>query len=130
MNAELTPSILAELRAQLTQRREQLRAHIAGERGTEGATDTPISDATTDAPGDRGDASVDLEAWDTGHQELLDSQAQLAEVEHALAKFETNTYGLCEECGRPIPLSRLRAIPEARYDVEHQAEHDRAAERR
>ena len=26
----------------------------------------------------------------------------LAEVEHALSKFEKGTYGLCDSCGRPI----------------------------
>jgi RNA polymerase-binding transcription factor DksA len=26
---------------------------------------------------------------------------------------------MCEGCGRPIPVARLRIIPEARFDVEH-----------
>ncbi len=47
---------------------------------------------------------------------------QLAEVEHALGKFAQGTYGRRERCGEPIPLARLRAFPDARYDVVHQAE--------
>ena len=39
---------------------------------------------------------------------------QLAEVEHALQKFEDNTYGLCESCGQPIDPARLEALPQAR----------------
>ncbi len=58
---------------------------------------------------------------------MLDLTMQLIEVEHALAKLERGSYGLCERCGRPIPLARLRALPEARYDVEHQAEVDARA---
>jgi DnaK suppressor protein len=38
---------------------------------------------------------------------------QLAEVEHALQKFEEGTYGLCDNCGQPIPPDRLEALPQA-----------------
>ena len=38
---------------------------------------------------------------------------QLASVEHALAKFEEGTYGLCDNCGQPIPSERLEALPQA-----------------
>ena len=38
---------------------------------------------------------------------------QLAEVEHALHKFEEGTYGLCDNCGQPIDPARLEALPQA-----------------
>jgi DnaK suppressor protein len=38
---------------------------------------------------------------------------QLAEVERALDKFEQGTYGLCDNCGRPIDTARLEALPQA-----------------
>ena len=38
---------------------------------------------------------------------------QLAEVEHALIKFEDGTYGLCDNCGKPIDPARLEALPQA-----------------
>jgi len=38
---------------------------------------------------------------------------QLASVEHALQKFEDGTYGLCDNCGQPIPPERLEALPQA-----------------
>ncbi|MBA7650061.1 RNA polymerase-binding transcription factor DksA [subsurface metagenome] len=38
---------------------------------------------------------------------------QLAEVEHALSKFDSGTYGLCDNCGQPIEPARLEALPEA-----------------
>ena len=38
---------------------------------------------------------------------------QLAEVEHALRKFEEGTYGLCDSCGQPIDPARLEALPQA-----------------
>jgi len=38
---------------------------------------------------------------------------QLAEVEHALHKFDQGTYGLCDICGQPIEPARLEALPQA-----------------
>jgi len=38
---------------------------------------------------------------------------QLAEIEHALSKFEEGTYGLCDNCGQPIDPARLEALPQA-----------------
>ena len=38
---------------------------------------------------------------------------QLAEVEHALHKFEEGTYGSCDSCGQSIDPDRLEALPQA-----------------
>ncbi len=46
---------------------------------------------------------------------------QLAAVEHALAKFEQGTYGLCDNCGQPIPPERLEALPQASLCLECKA---------
>src|SRR5512137_567149 len=35
----------------------------------------------------------------------------LAEVEHALRKFEKGTYGACDGCGQPIEMERLEVLP-------------------
>ena len=42
---------------------------------------------------------------------------QLAEVEHALHKFDQGTYGLCDDCGQPIDPARLEALPQANLCV-------------
>jgi len=42
---------------------------------------------------------------------------QLADVEHALHKFEEGTYGLCESCGQPIAPDRLEALPQAKLCI-------------
>ncbi len=38
---------------------------------------------------------------------------QLAEIEHALDKFEKGTYGRCDLCGQPIDAARLEARPQS-----------------
>lgn len=40
--------------------------------------------------------------------------AELAELEAALGRLETGTYGLCLDCGVAIPEARLKAKPEVR----------------
>jgi DnaK suppressor protein len=45
----------------------------------------------------------------------------LAEVEHALKKYEGGTYGICDLCGRSIELGRLEALPKANLCLECKA---------
>jgi len=37
----------------------------------------------------------------------------LAEIEHALRKFDDGSYGKCDSCGQQIPPERLDALPQA-----------------
>jgi RNA polymerase-binding transcription factor DksA len=122
MNEELSPSVLAALQEQLEERSEHLKREIGTLQREEGIDGKAGDDPSTELKGDQGDASVEVDAWAIARQKELDLRAQLAEVEHALSKFALGTYGRCEKCGQPIPLARLRAFPEARYDVAHQAE--------
>lgn len=60
--------------------------------------------------GEGGTANIDREV-----DLVLSAQARsaAAEIDRALAKIEAGTYGLCEQCGRPIPEARLQALPYA-----------------
>ncbi len=52
--------------------------------------------------------------------ELMDSERRLLEeIEAALHRIETGTFGICEGTGKPIPKARLEAQPWARYSVEY-----------
>ena len=37
----------------------------------------------------------------------------LADVEHALEKYEAGSYGICDICGQSIEPARLEALPQA-----------------
>jgi len=51
---------------------------------------------------------------------LMDSERKLiSEIDAALERIEDETYGICEGSGKPIPKTRLEAIPWARYCVEY-----------
>jgi DnaK suppressor protein len=42
---------------------------------------------------------------------------ELAEIDAALLRIEAGCFGRCQNCGGPMGLQRLRALPEARYCV-------------
>lgn len=45
-------------------------------------------------------------------------KSQLVEIELALARIETGSYGICEETEEPIESDRLLAIPWTRLSIE------------
>lgn len=56
-----------------------------------------------------------LETLNDNDRLLLEKQTtELREIYHALSKIKDETYGICEESAKLIPLERLRANPIAR----------------
>ena len=45
---------------------------------------------------------------------LASEEEILTEVREALARFDAGTFGRCEQCGRAIGKTRLKAVPYAR----------------
>jgi RNA polymerase-binding transcription factor DksA len=56
---------------------------------------------------------------------LSSDQDAVYEIEEALKRIEKKTYGVCELTGKPIPKTRLNAIPWARFTVDSQAQLER-----
>lgn len=67
-----------------------------------------------DESGEGGTVNIDRE-----RDLALSAQARAAveDIDHALAKIQSGTYGTCERCGQPIPKARLKALPQARLCV-------------
>jgi DnaK suppressor protein len=42
----------------------------------------------------------------------------LGEINRALDKFKAGTYGICDNCGKPIEPARLEALPQANLCLE------------
>ncbi len=70
----------------------------------------------------QGDAGSDAYDRDFALSVLAKEQDALYEIEHALLRIKTGSYGNCEISGRKIPTARLEAIPFARLTVECQAD--------
>ena len=66
-----------------------------------------------DPYGEQGDLATEI--VEVEKELILEKRVrgQLAEVEHALHKFDQGTYGLCDICGQPIEPARLEALPQA-----------------
>jgi RNA polymerase-binding transcription factor DksA len=99
----------ADMRASLEEERQSLHAQLAelGVGETGGLDyDQNFADSSQ-VTAERGEA----EALAKSLQETL------ADVEHALAKFEAGSYGVCENCGQPISPARLEAKPAARFCI-------------
>lgn len=98
---------LATLRSLLFTKRAELRHRIGS-----------IVQATPSGePGDLGDQAVAEIASDERTELSSTDRTLLSEVEHALAKLDTGTYGASEEDGSPISYERLLALPWARTNV-------------
>ncbi|QDK39862.1 TraR/DksA family transcriptional regulator [Bdellovibrio sp. NC01] len=72
----------------------------------------------TEKSGDEADQSV---AHIAEHSFLVSQERmrnQLLEVEMALGRIETGTFGICEETEEPIETERLLAIPWTRLSIE------------
>lgn len=79
-------------------------------------------DASYSDIGDLSGDSADIASLEISQASLhkLGSREQnlLRKVEHALKKFDDDTYGICELTGEDIPFARLKARPVAQYTVE------------
>jgi DnaK suppressor protein len=67
-----------------------------------------ISDGAGDDQADTGTKTFEREQELSLANGILERKGQ---VEHALARLDTGTYGQCERCGKAIPKARLEAFP-------------------
>lgn len=109
--AELTPEILQSLAQRLRDRRAELGDHLrsrlredARDRESEPGADTHD---TKDTAFMAAVAEVLLAGANRGIEELRD-------IEAALHRMHGGVYGICSDCGTPIPTARLEAWPTAK----------------
>lgn len=118
MPRELAKSTVERFRKRLESERDHLETQIAEyEREIEEARMTEASSDRSPDPGNAEASSVKLEYA----KELSIEQNTvdlLGKVRHALARIEAGSYGICESCGRSIPVERLEALPYATLCVD------------
>ena len=78
-----------------------------------------------DSPQDPADVGTTLSGTSQAEAMLAAAQSQRSAVLDALARLDHGTYGLCADCGSPIPEGRLDARPEAARCVSCQSKRDR-----
>jgi DnaK suppressor protein len=73
-----------------------------------------------------GDTASELTDADNQNAVLENTAGQRAQVHAALARLDAGTYGICVDCGQPIPDARLEVRPEAARCVADQEKHEAA----
>lgn len=96
-------ALLDELRVEALDRVAAIEASMAelrADRGTDLADDEHDPEGVT-LSGEWSRAAAVEEA----------ARRELAEIDDALRRWEEGTYGVCVDCGRGIPIARLRVRP-------------------
>ncbi|HRY82507.1 MAG TPA: TraR/DksA C4-type zinc finger protein [Candidatus Moranbacteria bacterium] len=63
---------------------------------------------------DKDDNATEVDQYSQNLSVETSLEKQLQEIIGALSRMEKGTYGKCENCGKDIPLERLKANPSAR----------------
>ena len=105
-----TDAELEEVRSELEAEAVGLRAEISQ---AESQIAARLGDAVAEAGDDEADASSKL--FEREHELAItrNSRELLEQTEHALARIEAGTYGVCDSCGKPLGKARLQAFPRA-----------------
>lgn len=118
MARQLAKSTLDRFEKRLTEERERLQALIDEyESELEIARMTESSSDRSPDPGnaEAGSMKFEYEKELSLEQNTVDL---LSKVDHALERISKKEYGLCESCGKAIPLERLNVLPYATLCVE------------
>ncbi|MAI70655.1 MAG: molecular chaperone DnaK [Rhodopirellula sp.] len=97
---------IKKLREQLIRRRGALHRALEGDLSL-------LRELHQERTGDILDAAADTMQDELNSQLVEAESRELNAINSAIARHGRGTYGDCEGCGKPIPLSRLRAIPYA-----------------
>ena len=109
----LTPEHLTELKEKLLVEKESVELELGKIAEKRGGEDIRAKFELMDERDDEANADeVEEYASDLAITETLEKK--LKEINSALERIETGTYGKCKNCaGEEIPLERLRAYPAA-----------------
>ena len=119
---------LNRMKTRLEAKREKLRASVAGLTEAIPIPTDPIEAGV--GPQDFEEVAVDFLETNQEQSILANEQALLSEVLQALKRIDDGTYGMCENCGKPIPEKRLEAIPWAIRDIKCEEELEQKYRRR
>jgi DnaK suppressor protein len=97
---------IKKLREQLVRRRDALQRALEGDLSL-------LRELHQERTGDVLDAAADT-VQDELNSQLIEAESrELSAINDAIERIDVGNYGDCETCGKPIPLTRLRAIPYA-----------------
>ena len=113
MARKLSPNTIKKFEKRLLAEREQLIAIL--EQHQQERENIRIYEASAERSPDPTSADGGSMAFELEKDLTLDENTKhlLNQVEHALVLIKKKKYGNCENCGEPIPVARLEALPYA-----------------
>ena len=113
MARKLSPNTIKKFEKRLLAEREQLIAIL--EQHQQERENIRISEASAERSPDPTSADGRSMSFELENDLTLDENTKhlLNQVEHALVLIKKKKYGNCENCGEPIPVARLEALPYA-----------------
>ncbi len=119
---------LNKQKSRLEAKKVELEQSIAG---LTQAHPTPVSPSeANEGPRDHEDVATDFLETQKEQSIMVNQQALLTLVNNALQRLEDGTYGLCLQCGKPIPPARLEVLPWAERDVQCEEQVERVYQSR
>lgn len=119
---------LQKQKSRLLAKKEEL------ERGISALTEAhpkPISSTeANEGPRDHEDVTTDFLEMQNEQSILYNEQALFTQVDSALQRLDNGTYGLCQQCQKPIPPKRLEVLPWAERCVQCEAQLERIYQNR
>ena len=101
-----------EARARLEAERERTLAHLASLNHDYDGVVAASRDSNADDEHDPEGATIAFERSQIGAL-VRQARQRLDEIDAAVGRVDDGTYGICEQCGRPIGEPRLEARPTA-----------------
>jgi len=111
MARKLSPNTINKFKKRLEAEKEQLSSML--ELHQQERENIRLSEASAERSPDPTSADGGSMAFELEKDLTLDENTKhlLNQVEHALVLIKKKKYGNCENCGEPIPVARLEAIP-------------------
>jgi DnaK suppressor protein len=108
---KLAKSTVEKFRVRLEEERERLEDLI--DEYEQELEEARMSESSSDRSPDPGNAEASSTKLEYAKELSLEQNTLdlLSKVQWALAKMDEGTYGICESCGKSIPLARLDALP-------------------
>jgi RNA polymerase-binding protein DksA len=111
------PEELEQFRLLLLQRRNELGHSYQGL--TDAACRTPgdASGQLSNLPSQAGELAAETYEQELSIEMMGRLHGELTDIQEALDRIESRSYGVCEDCGEQIPAVRLEAAPMARFCI-------------
>jgi DnaK suppressor protein len=117
-----TDTEVAEIRTALEVEAKTLREEIGQ---TESEVAERVGALALEGGDDEADASSKVAQREHDMALTQNTRELLDQTEHALARIDAGTYGVCESCGKPIGKARLQAFPRATLCVDCKQKQER-----